>query len=102
MRDSKRALLAVMESDGVWSDQERIEFERCLERSKTQYAITEQVGGHAFEIIVELPGSVIAHNGDSIEYDKTRDTSLVKWEFDGGAFRDRPHSLAAVSRIAHD
>ncbi len=62
-------------------------------RAETEYQITNQVGGHAFRIAVRLPGDVVAHNADKME-----DWGAI-WEFDGTAFRDRPHVLMITSRV---
>lgn len=72
-------------------------FEQAYDRAVRYYRITEELGGHHFEIKVEMPGVVIAHNGDHEDHEG--ETSVVKWSFDGKAFRDRPHELQAISRL---
>ena len=62
-------------------------------RADTEYQITSQVGGHGFQVTVRLPGDVVAHNADKIE-----DGAAI-WEFEGTAFRDRPHVLMVTSRV---
>ncbi len=71
-------------------------FERAYERAKKCFEITDEVGGHNFWIAAELPGTIIAHNGEMKE---ENDPRTVTWTFDGKAFRDRPHVLMAVSRV---
>ena len=62
-------------------------------RAETEYQITNQVGGHGFQVAVRLPGDVVAHNADKIE-----DGAAI-WEFKGMAFRDRSHVLMVTSRV---
>lgn len=76
-------------------------FARAYERAATRHAITDQLGGHQFQIIVSMPGTIVAHNADGLEKgkgDHVGETAAV-WRFDGTAFRDRVHELVVVSRV---
>lgn len=73
-------------------------FERAYERARGYYEITDQLGGHAFEIDVYMPGTIVAHNADKAELD-ARGEGYVRFEFDGKALRDRTHELIVVSRL---
>lgn len=75
------------------NDRQREAFGDAWSRVELGYKITDELGGHAFEIHVKLPGEVIAHNGDKIE------DGAVVWEFDGDAVRDRANELLVVSRV---
>lgn len=72
-------------------------FEAAYTRAKKQYAITNDTGGHAFEIRVHMPGEIVAHNADKID-----DDGAAEWEFDGNAFRDRPYELMITSKLPKD
>jgi hypothetical protein len=76
-------------------------FELAYERAERYRKITEQLGGHNFEIWVEMPGTIIAHNAldDDVDVDEDENTSTVEFEFDGKSFRDNPQELIAVSRL---
>ncbi len=76
-----------------------VRFERSYERAQRYYDLTGQLGGQHFEIVVQLPGTVVAHNGDKVKIDEETGTLGVLWEFDGRAFRDRNHELVFVSRV---
>jgi hypothetical protein len=70
------------------------ELRREYDRARKSYEITEQVGGHAFEITVQMPGRVVAHNAD-----KTGEDGSVIWEFSGESFRDRPLEIMVTSVV---
>lgn len=78
-------------------------FELAYERAEHYRKITEQLGGHNFEIRVKMPGTIIAHNAldDDVDVDEDENTSTVEFEFDGKSFRDNSHELIAVSRLNH-
>lgn len=72
-------------------------FERSYERAQKYHAITERLGGHHFEICVNMPGTIVAHNAD-----KSDGHGEVCWKIDGNAFHDRPVVLLTVSRVGSD
>ena len=72
-------------------------FEWAYGRAERYFEITDELGAHNFEIEVEMPGTVIAHNGD--DSDDATGADVVEWTFDGRAFRDRPYELMAISRV---
>lgn len=74
-------------------------FDAAFERASREYRITDQLGGHYFEIEVEMPGKLVATNGEDADYDADRDATTVKWQFEGNAFRDRGEELVFISRI---
>lgn len=69
-------------------------FRRGFELEKLRHAVTENVRDHIWEIRVELPGEIVAHNG---EHDD--DTGAVEWKFQGKVLMDREHVLMATSRV---
>ena len=71
------------------------EFNKAYERAKLSHAITEQVGGHLFQVEVEMPGRIVAHNADKVD----SDNGPAVWEFSGEAFRDRPWEIMITSRV---
>ncbi len=72
-------------------------FETSYQRAKKYHAVSERLGGHHFEICVDLPGTIVAHNSDNIE----RKEGEACWEIDGDSFRDRPVELQLVTRLQH-
>lgn len=72
-------------------------FERSYQRAQKYRSVTERLGGHSFEVCVNMPGTIVAHNAD-----KSDGHGEVCWEFKGKAFRDRPVVLLAVSRVGLD
>ncbi len=76
-----------------------VRFEEAFDRSRRRHSVTEVLGTHNFEIVVNMPGTLVAHNGDHDDFDKDRGLSKVSWNFDGNAFRDRVQELVAVSRL---
>ena len=66
------------------------EFERVVKLETRRYAITEDYGDEEWEVKVELPGTVVAHNGDP------SDDGEIHWKFDGRAIFDRRVELLAT------
>jgi hypothetical protein len=64
-----------------------------LEGQIKEFEITQDLGDEKFEIRVELPGSIVATNADSIE------GSTAVWSFDGQIIRDKQLELLATSRL---
>jgi len=69
--------------------------------AKTLHAVTEDVGGHFFDVMVELPGEIVAHNAEEVENASNGSTHHFRWQFNGEAFRDRPHQLVAISKVSN-
>lgn len=78
-------------------------FEDGYRRAERYYAVTEQLGGHNFDIRVTLPGTIIAHSAldNDVDVDEDANMSTVEFEFDGRWFRDNAHELVVVSRLDH-
>ncbi len=79
---------------GHLSDDQMERFEAALARAQKGFTITKESGGHQFEILVHMPGEIVAHNADKID-----DDGAAVWEFDGNAFRDRPFELMMTSKL---
>jgi hypothetical protein len=94
------ALVQSLQQDADFRLSELEEFDRAYERAQSYYENTDELGAHHFEIEVEMPGKVIAHNGDDL--DEVPGKSTVEWMFDGKAFRDRPYELLAISRVVDE
>lgn len=79
-------------------------FEQAYARAEKYYKITDQLGGHVFEIEVAMPGTIIAHSAldDEVEVDREKNVSKVRFTFKGDWFRDRPCEIIAVSRLERD
>jgi len=100
LADGYAAFVRSLREDAGFTRNRITRFEQGYDRAERYYRITEELGGHHFEIEVEMPGVVIAHNGDHENHEG--EASVVKWSFDGKAFRDRPHELQAISRMEED
>lgn len=86
--------------DGAGFDDAQIaRFEEAYRRAERYYEITDALGGHAFEIDVRMPGTIVAHNALDHEVEEDDGMSTVRFQFDGKAFRDRAHELIVVSRL---
>jgi hypothetical protein len=86
-----------LREDAGFRAHQRAAFEWAYGRAERYFEITDELGAHNFGIEVEMPGKVIAHNGDDL--DDVSGTDVVEWTFDGRAFRDRPYELMAISRV---
>jgi hypothetical protein len=95
--EAHQAFVGSLKHDADYDADHLAKFDGAYERAKKNYDITSQLGGHAFEIHVTMPGTIVAHNGDRLDDDGT-----VKWEFDGSAFLDRPYELMVTSRLPLD
>ncbi len=96
MEEAHRAFTASLKRDAGYDDDGLARFEAAYQRARKFYEVTNQLGGHAFEIEVDMPGTIVAHNGDKEE------DGTVQWEFEGSAFRDRPYELLVTSRLPLD
>ncbi len=92
-----RAFVTSLRNDAKYDPEHFTRFEAAYDRAKKYYDITNQTGGHAFDIEVTMPGEIVAHNADKTEGDNT-----VRWQFDGTAFRDRSFELMVTSRLPLD
>jgi len=75
-------------------------FRASYDRAKRRYEITSLLGGHGWEVCAELPGSLVAHNGDSVELETKGGGCEVCWNFEGKAVRDRDVELMATSFVS--
>jgi hypothetical protein len=57
-------------------------------------AVTEDLDDETWEIRVEMPGEIVAHNAPNI------DKAGVTWAFPAKALYDRDHVLMVTSRVA--
>jgi hypothetical protein len=67
----------------------------AYDREEQRRKISEDIGDEKWEVRVELPGELIAHNG-------TLDDGAVVWTFEGKNINDRDHVIYAVSRLDHE
>lgn len=68
-------------------------FRRRFEFHKKAFEITEDLGDDRFEIAVQMPGTIISHNGDR------RSGDFVIWTFPGKMLYDRKVELMVTSRV---
>lgn len=68
-------------------------FFTAYDEEEARRAVTEDIEDEAWEVRMELPGEIVAHNGTSV------DGRFVVWEFPGKAMFDRDHVLMASSRV---
>ncbi len=66
------------------------EFFSAIDFEARRHEVTEDLSDESFQISVQLPGRVIAHDGEL-------DGKAVKWSFVGEALMDRTHVLRATS-----
>lgn len=97
LSEARQAFLGSLKRDAGYDAEQIARFDKAYARATKYYDITNQLGGHGFEIHVTMPGTIVASNAD-----KTEDDGTVKWEFDGKAFRDRPYELMVTSRLPLD
>lgn len=60
---------------------------------KKAFEITEDLGDERFEVSVQMPGTIVSHNGDS------KVNNVVTWTFAGKMLYDRTVELLVTSRI---
>jgi hypothetical protein len=68
-------------------------FFAALETEEARRAVTEDLNDEKWEVRVEMPGEIVAHNGHSL------DGPAVEWIFDGKALMDRDQSVMVTSRL---
>ena len=97
VQDSLDAFRHALRPAADYGDVQMERFEAAYARAKKQYTITNELGGHGFQVRVLMPGEVVAHNADKID-----DDGAAEWEFDGGVFRDRCYELMITSKLPKD
>jgi len=100
--EAHSALLAKLHDDIGFGVVQLARFELAYHRALRRYEITNQLGGQQFEVTLEIPGRIVAHNGDEATFDEESGMSGVTWRFEGKAFRDRTHELTVVSKMADE
>lgn len=82
------------------------EFMDLYALTREAYEITEDLEDETWEVVVEMPGRIVAHNsfetsGDGEEERESAEPgfSIVKWTFSGDALRDRDVVLMATSFV---
>lgn len=70
-------------------------FRQRYEFHKKAFEITEDLGDDRFEVAVQMPGTIIAHNGDRQAGDS------VVWVFPGKMLYDRKVELMVTSRVGN-
>lgn len=75
------------------SPDERAEFFEAFEAEQARADATEDLADEHWVIRLELPGELVAHNGDRVE------DGRVVWEFDAEALFDRRMIVAATSVV---
>jgi hypothetical protein len=63
------------------------------DEEEARRAVTEDLEDETWEVRVEMPGEIVAHNGTD------RDETGVIWSFPGKALYDRDHVLMVTSRV---
>lgn len=95
--EAHQAFVGSLKRDAGYDAERIAKYGAASDRIKKFYEITNDLGGHVFQIHVQMPGTIVAHNGDKMDDDGT-----VEWEFDGKAFRDRAYELMVTSRLPLD
>jgi len=93
------AFVASLRTSAGFTALDVADFENAYERTQRAYRYTEVLGGHHFEIEVELPGTIIAHNGNDVREAEDGGNERIVWQFEGKAIFDRSLELLAVSRV---
>lgn len=91
--DAHEAFVNSLKKYGGFNKAKIEAFEKEWTRARKLYDITGATGGHGFEIHVQMPGEIVAHNATSV------DDGWCKWEFTGEAFRDRSPELLVTSKL---
>lgn len=93
IQGGRDALRAELQKLRVTRDQME-KFFAAHDTEEARRAVTEDIGDERWEVRVELPGEIVAHNATSI------DGRAAVWQFPGKALYDREHVLMATSRLA--
>lgn len=75
-------------------------FAEAYRRARRYHELTEQLGGQVFELRIEMPGTIVAHNADTVDQGKGGRVKSVTFNMEGDAFRDRQVDLFVVSRLS--
>ena len=76
-------------------DQMEVFFE-SFDEEQARAAVTDDLNDEQWEVRVELPGEIVAHNGIEVEGRE------VVWKFSGEFLHDRDQVLMATSRVTRD
>ena len=68
-------------------------FQALLQRERRRFVITEDYQDEEWDIRLEMPGTLLGHNGDEIV------DGRVRWELKGDMFYDRQVELLATSMV---
>jgi len=103
LREAHDAYVQSLRDDAGLTTWQLAAFEEAYRRAERYFEITDQLGGHLFEINVVMPGTIIAHSAldDDIDVDEEENVSSVRFQFEGDWFRDRPYEMIVVSRVEH-
>lgn len=93
------AFVRSLREDTGFTDRDVDAFLASYDRAKQRYDITDRLAGHAWEVCVNLPGTLAAHNGDNVNPKMKDGGCQVCWSFDGKAIRDRDVDLMATSFV---
>ncbi len=102
MAEGCAALVRSLREDAGFNHFRTARFERSYERARRYNGITNGLGAHGFQIDVAMPGEIVAHSALDEDVDEDEGVSVVRFEFDGKAFRDRPYEIMVVSRVEND
>ena len=69
------------------------EFFAAYNEAEARRAVTEDLADEVWTVRVEMPGEIIAHNGEQT------DDGVVEWGFDAEALHDRDQVLMVTSRV---
>ena len=95
-RTATDAYKSVLAQAASLDHRELVAFDRSMERARKRQELTGQLASQQFEITVQMPGKLVAHNGFRVEESDSHVTA--DWEFDGRAFRDRSLELILITR----
>ncbi|NNM25504.1 MAG: hypothetical protein HKO59_05895 [Phycisphaerales bacterium] len=68
-------------------------FMRAYRVERTAHEITQDLGDDSFTVTVQMPGTLVGHNGEGA------DGTRVTWRFGGTMLRDREHELVVSSVV---
>lgn len=92
VEDVRTALVNEMQSWGLGT----VEQEQLLAahaRESARRMMTEDIGDEHFTITIQMPGEIVAHNGEP------REDGEVQWTFPGKALMDRNQEIMVTSRV---
>ena len=89
---TRDALLGKLRELRVPRDQIEL-FLAAHDEEEARRAVTEDIADEHWSVRVEMPGEIVAHNGDDA------DEQGVEWKFPGKVMHDRDHVLMVTSRV---